>query len=96
MMQGACFRKNYEIFLIEGMPAISDVNEVLQQRMEARFGQGFEYAYLYPGLQKVVQACGRVIRSETDQGVIVLMDDRYAASRVVSLLPSWWNFRVSR
>lgn len=79
-----------------GMPAISDVNEVLQQRMEARFGQGFEYAYLYPGLQKVVQACGRVIRSETDQGVIVLMDDRYAASRVVSLLPSWWNFRVSR
>jgi Rad3-related DNA helicase len=45
---------------------------------------------LYPGLQKVVQAAGRVIRSQQDQGVVMLIDDRFGEARVRPLLPSWW------
>jgi DNA excision repair protein ERCC-2 len=66
------------------------VNEQLKQRMAAIFGAGYDYTYLYPGLQKVVQAAGRVIRSQEDRGVVVLIDDRFAEARVQQLLPRWW------
>ena len=52
---------------------------------------GYNYTYLYPGLQKVVQAAGRVIRTQQDQGVIYLMDDRFARPEVRALLPAWWT-----
>ena len=57
-------------------------------------GQGYDYTYLYPGLRKVVQAAGRVIRSEYDRGVLVLMDDRFARAEVRALLPAWWQIEV--
>jgi hypothetical protein len=50
-----------------GLPQINPVNEQLRTRMQAMFGAGYDYTYLYPGLQKVVQAAGRVIRTELDQ-----------------------------
>ena len=53
--------------------------------------QGYNYTYLYPGLQKVVQAAGRVIRTQSDQGVIYLMDDRFTHEDVARLLPGWWH-----
>ena len=74
-----------------GMPQINPVNEQIRRRMQAAFGAGFDYTYLYPGLQKVVQAAGRVIRTQTDRGVIYLIDDRYARSAVLGLLPRWWT-----
>ncbi|WP_143811274.1 helicase C-terminal domain-containing protein, partial [Paraburkholderia piptadeniae] len=52
-----------------------------------------DYMYLYPGLQKVVQAAGRVIRTERDQGVVHLIDDRYRRADVRRLLPRWWQVR---
>ena len=55
------------------------------------FGAGYEYAYLYPGLQKVVQAAGRVIRTTSDRGTVTLIDDRFAAPQVRGLLPGWWH-----
>ena len=55
---------------------------------------GYNYTYLYPGLQKVVQAAGRVIRTQQDKGVIYLMDDRFTQPEVLALLPAWW--RVER
>ncbi|MDI1273452.1 helicase C-terminal domain-containing protein, partial [Polaromonas sp.] len=55
------------------------------------FGKGYDYTYLYPGLQKVVQAAGRVIRTESDQGVVYLIDDRYAQAQVRELFPGWWK-----
>jgi Rad3-related DNA helicase len=58
--------------------------------MEAAFGAGYAYAYLYPGIQKVIQAAGRVIRSEHDRGVVYLLDDRYGREDVRRLLPQWW------
>ncbi|MEP6968822.1 MAG: ATP-dependent DNA helicase, partial [Betaproteobacteria bacterium] len=51
-----------------GLPQFDAVNEVIRARMDELFGQGYDYTYVYPGLQKVVQAAGRVIRSETDTG----------------------------
>jgi Rad3-related DNA helicase len=74
-----------------GLPQVNAVNEETQRRMEARFGAGYEYTYLYPGVQKVVQAAGRVIRSTSDRGVLYLIDDRFGQSRVRRLLPGWWN-----
>ena len=74
-----------------GLPQINEVNEQMRIRMEAIFGQGYEYTYLYPGLQKVVQAAGRVIRTTQDTGTIYLIDDRYAQKEVRALLPAWWR-----
>jgi Rad3-related DNA helicase len=74
-----------------GLPQINEVNEQMKQRMDAIFGSGYEYTYLYPGMQKVVQAAGRVIRTQSDRGVIHLIDDRLMQPEVRELLPKWWN-----
>ncbi len=74
-----------------GMPQLNPVNEQLRLRMDALYGAGFDYAYLIPGLRKVVQAAGRVIRSEQDRGVVHLLDDRFARADVRALLPAWWR-----
>jgi Rad3-related DNA helicase len=73
-----------------GLPQLNPVNEQLKQRMQQVFGAGYDYTYLYPGLQKVVQAAGRVIRGQQDSGVVVLIDDRFAEPRVQQLFPRWW------
>ncbi|WP_138763004.1 ATP-dependent DNA helicase [Pseudomonas lactis] len=73
-----------------GLPQLNPVNEQIKARMGAVFGAGYDYTYLYPGIQKVVQAAGRVIRSPQDRGVVMLIDDRFGESRVRQLLPRWW------
>ncbi|PRA57094.1 MULTISPECIES: ATP-dependent DNA helicase [Pseudomonas] len=74
-----------------GLAQLNPVNEQLKQRMATMFGAGYDYTYLYPGLQKVVQAAGRVIRTQQDQGVVMLIDDRFAEPKVQRLLPGWWS-----
>jgi DNA excision repair protein ERCC-2 len=74
-----------------GLPQVNCVNEEMMKRMQVLFGAGYEYTYLYPGLQKVAQAAGRVIRSISDRGTVFLIDDRYAQSKVRELLPKWWR-----
>jgi DNA excision repair protein ERCC-2 len=74
-----------------GLPQVNPRNEQLKERLEATFGAGYDYAYLYPGLQKVVQAAGRVIRTHEDRGILYLIDDRYRRPAVRELLPSWWK-----
>jgi Rad3-related DNA helicase len=74
-----------------GLPQMNPVNEQIRQRMQHTFGAGYDYTYLYPGMQKVVQAAGRVIRTEADRGVVYLIDDRFGQSEVQELLPRWWN-----
>jgi len=76
-----------------GLPQMNEVNAEIERRMQTLFAAGYEYTYLYPGLQKVVQAAGRVIRSVADRGCIVLVDDRYMTARVRNLLPAWWRVR---
>ena len=73
-----------------GLPPVNPVNEHMRERLQALGGHGWEDTYLYPGLQKVVQAAGRVIRSEQDHGTVWLLDDRYARAEVRRLLPAWW------
>lgn len=74
-----------------GLAQFNPVNEQIKQRMAALFGAGYDYTYLYPGVQKVVQAAGRVIRTQSDQGTLFLIDDRFAELKVQQLLPRWWR-----
>ncbi|QFU03049.1 ATP-dependent DNA helicase DinG [Halomonas sp. THAF5a] len=74
-----------------GLPPADPFNEALKARLAARFGRGDDYAYRIPGLIKVVQAAGRVIRGPDDRGTVVLMDDRFARREVRARLPAWWG-----
>jgi Rad3-related DNA helicase len=78
-----------------GLPQVNPVNEQMKARLEALFGAGHDYTYLFPGLQKVVQAAGRVIRTTTDEGVVFLIDDRFRRAEVRRLLPSWWHVEMA-
>jgi DNA excision repair protein ERCC-2 len=73
-----------------GLPPFDNWHEILRQRLEKRFQAGHAYTYLIPGMQKVVQAAGRVIRTEDDRGVIWLIDDRFMQPGIRKLLPRWW------
>ena len=77
-----------------GMPQVNPVNEQIRQRVQACLGRGYDYTYLYPGIQKVVQAAGRVIRTPQDTGVVFLMDDRFERAEVQDLFPSWWRVEL--
>ncbi|MNG72059.1 ATP-dependent DNA helicase DinG [compost metagenome] len=74
-----------------GLPQVNPINEQFKQRLGRQFGAGFDYAYLYPGVRKVIQAAGRVIRGDQDRGVLVLIDERFAEARVQQMFPSWWQ-----
>ena len=78
-----------------GLPQFNREREVLRNYYQRRRGQGFEYAYLYPGMQRVSQAIGRVIRRETDAGAALLIDPRYAEPAYRALLPPWWEYQLS-
>jgi DNA excision repair protein ERCC-2 len=71
-----------------GFPKISNEGDIIRDYYEDR---GFDYAYIYPGINKVMQAAGRVIRTETDKGRILLIDDRYYTLKYRSLLPKEWE-----
>lgn len=73
-----------------GLPQVCSERNVLREYFEEQSGSGFEFAYLYPGMNRVLQAAGRVIRSEEDRGVVILLDERFAYSAYKSLLPSEW------
>ena len=77
-----------------GLPPADVVNAEMERRLSAMFGSGYEYTYLYPGVQKVIQAAGRVIRARSDRGVLYLIDDRFARAEVRSLLPKWWHINT--
>lgn len=74
-----------------GLPALSDENNILKDYFENLYGQGFEYAYTYPGFTKVIQAVGRVIRSDTDRGCAILMDERFTHQLYLHLMPPHWK-----
>jgi DNA excision repair protein ERCC-2 len=76
-----------------GMPQYNRDNEQLRHYFQQSAGSGFEYAYLYPGMQKVDQALGRVVRRDGDRGRALLIDRRYAEPRYRELLPPWWSYR---
>lgn len=74
-----------------GLPQVCTEREILKQYFNAADMDGFEYAYLYPGMNKVLQSAGRVIRTESDRGVILLLDDRFRAMRYREVFPREWQ-----
>lgn len=70
-----------------GLPQLNDEQNRLRAYYDETLRDGFGFAYRYPGMHKVLQAAGRVIRSETDKGVILLLDQRYRENAYASLLP---------
>lgn len=78
-----------------GLPQISNEREILMRYYDERSGEGFDYAYRYPGMNKVLQAAGRVIRTVDDSGVILLLDDRFTRREYESLFPKEWERRSS-
>jgi Rad3-related DNA helicase len=73
-----------------GLPQINPINEHLRTIMQDKFGQGYDFTYTYPGIQKVIQAAGRVIRTTSDNGYVWLLDQRFNQAAIKSLLPEWW------
>jgi len=73
-----------------GLPGISNERNILREYYDNTRERGYDYAYVYPGMNRVLQAAGRVIRREEDRGVIVLIDDRYADERTKMLFPEHW------
>ena len=76
-----------------GLPQVNLFQETLRAYYQEKLGQGFAYAYRIPGMQKVAQAVGRVIRTETDRGVALLLDDRYLQREYRQLCPEHWTLR---
>ena len=78
-----------------GLPMICDENNILKDYFDQIYAKGFEYAYMYPGFTKVIQAVGRVIRTETDRGFAILIDERFNYSQYRNLMPQHWkNIKV--
>ena len=73
-----------------GLPGLGSERELLRTYFDEKSGQGFDYAYLFPGMNKVLQAGGRVIRTESDKGVIALLDERFNYSGYQRLFPREW------
>lgn len=76
------------------LPRVSFEQELMREYYEQKYGLGFEYAYLYPGMNRVIQSVGRVIRTKEDRGIIVLMGERFARHQYYSLFPEYW-YKVS-
>ena len=72
------------------LPSFDLEREEMREFYERHYGAGFDYAYTYPAMAKAVQAAGRVIRSETDRGLIVLMDNRFIQPSYAQSMPSDW------
>ena len=74
-----------------GLPGLSAELNLVAEYYENTMEKGREFAYVYPGMNKVLQAAGRVIRSETDKGMVLLIDDRYSTPEMKLLFPPHWE-----
>lgn len=74
-----------------GIPKISAERQVLANYYTEKFGDGYAFAYRFPGWEKVLQAAGRVIRTEEDTGFVLLIDERLSNPEYISLYPDFWN-----
>ena len=74
-----------------GLPQVNPRQEMLRRYYDTLNGCGFDYAYRYPGMNKVLQAAGRVIRTPEDRGVVLLLDDRFTQSEYTRLFPPHWR-----
>jgi len=75
-----------------GLPQLCVERNLIRDYFQQQNAMGFEYAYTFPGMNRVLQAIGRVIRSETDHGVVLLIDARFNETRYRRLFPAWWKY----
>lgn len=76
-----------------GLPQVSEERNILKNYYDRQGLSGFDYAFRYPGMNKVLQAAGRVIRTDEDRGVILLLDERFLAGDYLPLFPREWENR---
>ena len=74
-----------------GLPQMNHEQELIKEYYDEKEQLGFAYAYQLPGMNKVLQAAGRVIREMTDQGIILLADRRFASPQYSQLFPKHWQ-----
>lgn len=74
-----------------GLPQICGERDIIRGFFDVQRGGGFEYAYMFPGMNRVLQAAGRVIRTQSDRGFVLLLDDRFLSGRYLSLFPQEWE-----
>lgn len=74
-----------------GIPQVCNDREIIKGYFDAKNMSGFDYAYLYPGMNKVLQSAGRVIRTEEDKGVVLLLDERFLGRRYQEIFPREWT-----
>lgn len=74
-----------------GLPQLSAERDLIRDYFHEKIGFGFDYAYTFPGINRVLQAIGRVIRSETDRGLVLLIDTRFSEARYRRLFPDRWH-----
>lgn len=74
-----------------GLPQIGNERDVMRRFFDERQRDGFAYAYLYPGMNKVIQGAGRVIRTAEDRGIIALLDERFLQSSYQRTFPREWS-----
>jgi DNA excision repair protein ERCC-2 len=79
------------IVVSPALPQVSFERELMRRYYDQRHGKGFEFAYLYPGMNRVIQSVGRLIRMETDRGVAVLVCRRFTQPQYSTLFPSDWS-----
>ena len=85
------------IIISVGIPKISLRQNQIKNYFDHKNGQGYDFAYTFPGMNKVLQAAGRVIRTEDDSGIVLLIDDRYATAKYRGIMPAHWeNMHVVR
>jgi len=74
-----------------GVPQLGLERDLIKEYFDRDLGKGYAYAYQYPGFNRVLQATGRVIRTDTDRGIIVLIDERFTQTQYRQLFPSHWR-----
>ncbi|MCH1627952.1 ATP-dependent DNA helicase [Ferdinandcohnia quinoae] len=84
-------RLNGVIVVGVGLPQLCLERNIMKEYFQSTGKNGYDYAYTFPGMNKVLQAGGRLIRSETDTGIIILVDDRFLTQKYQGLLPAEWR-----
>lgn len=79
------------IIVSVGLPMICQERDIIKNYFQEQNGYGFDFAYTFPGINKVIQSAGRVIRTDEDKGIIMLIDDRFGTNKYKSLFPREWS-----
>ena len=77
-----------------GLPGLSNENNIIKEYYDIKSERGYDYAYTFPGMNNILQAAGRVIRTDTDKGIVILVDDRYGEAKYKLLFPPQWSHMI--